>query len=485
MTHWAINGVPLLSTDHELLDQDLIGPSNRPLHRAYLVRAVDTPPGNLQTVGEPVSAVRDFGEYTKYVTPHASQLPALLDQEFFESRQLTFPRQVNVTTSRLELWDTRSVQSIAVLMVDFSGNITDIVSVARWLTSGRFKINNARTAAIVERLCIPGRSTAESKLLEKHILVVPSAAGNIEYNLDALQRIIHRADTPARPGVEGLHFPPQMNRRAYSICAHGPHATVLLGHQEYMENACLTGLCQAVAASERVNKIFDTAITALAAGAVRHEDSTLAELQRNLTDRHSQIQQLHIEIGLNVEAQLESRLLVSGTRIKEYYESIIATNKIRERLHATLRILSRLEQIVRTEGDFLNSAQKSVDLERRRSWSGPLLALPAIAVPLTLVLAYLGANVDEVGQGNSALDFARFGWVYGGILLATLAILLSGLPALLRARRLASRPYARTTPLRRNLASGGRDTAPAHLSQHVHSPGIAGEIDGVDPNQRT
>jgi Mg2+ and Co2+ transporter CorA len=89
------------------------------------------------------------------------------------------------------------------------------------------------------------------------------------------------------------------------------------------------------------------------------------------------------------------------------------------------RMLRRLEATARAELTSIESIERRADEDRRLRWAVAIGFVSAVAIPISLILAFFGINADEVNPQRSMLD-PSYTWVYAAVVaLAALATLLA------------------------------------------------------------
>jgi heme/copper-type cytochrome/quinol oxidase subunit 3 len=88
-------------------------------------------------------------------------------------------------------------------------------------------------------------------------------------------------------------------------------------------------------------------------------------------------------------------------------------------------MLRRLEATARSELTSIESIERRADEDRRLRWTVAIGFVSAVAIPIGLILAFLGINASQVEPDRSMFDLA-YAWVYTGVaLLAATAVALA------------------------------------------------------------
>jgi hypothetical protein len=126
-----------------------------------------------------------------------------------------------------------------------------------------------------------------------------------------------------------------------------------------------------------------------------------------------------------VEAPADLRVLIPSLRAVEYHREVYTALGMKDLAETVSRMLRRLEATARAELTSIESIERRADEDRRLRWAVAIGFVSAVAIPISLILAFFGINADEVNAQRSMLD-PSYAWVYAAVVvLAALATLLA------------------------------------------------------------
>ena len=107
--------------------------------------------------------------------------------------------------------------------------------------------------------------------------------------------------------------------------------------------------------------------------------------------------------------------MLTDTRVASYHRSLIESMSVPEGADTIHELLDRLSQAVGAAIDAVESYEKGVQEIRSRRLTAVGTMLAAVAVPLTLLFAFLGINARQVNDTRSVFAFRDYGLWYLGI----------------------------------------------------------------------
>jgi hypothetical protein len=143
------------------------------------------------------------------------------------------------------------------------------------------------------------------------------------------------------------------------------------------------------------------------------------ERRHLLKRRLEELADLQLATSFGVEAHLDNRLLVPSMPVVEFHHDLVEALGIPESARVTEKILARLSQGIRAEAEEIAAEERAADERRWRTWSAVGGSIAAVAVPLSLLFAFLGINTSEVTHSSSLGDVGHYGFYY----LATVGVL--------------------------------------------------------------
>src|SRR5262249_3411760 len=149
---------------------------------------------------------------------------------------------------------------------------------------------------------------------------------------DELQRIIYRADLPARPGFTAIRSPAELNRRPTNIGVLGPYVSVLAGHQDYVENCAFLSAAQVVGSAAQLRQIRERAYDGVL-DFRSNLDGAVPVRQRRLTLERiaDQLGELELDLSFAVEAAADLGLLVPSLRVESYHAELYESMSLHHR----------------------------------------------------------------------------------------------------------------------------------------------------------
>jgi hypothetical protein len=243
---------------------------------------------------------------------------------------------------------------------------------------------------------------------------------------DVVQRLVYRVDLPYRSEFSAIAYPGELNRRPNTLAAVGPYVSVFCGQQDYVENAAFISAAQAVASSARLRQIRHALYHQLRQfSAADRTDEDTRTRRRTLEQITDDLTRLELDLSVSVEAPADLRVLVPSLRAAEYHREVYTALGMRELARTVSRMLRRLEATARAELTSIESIERRADDDRRLRWTVAIGFVSAIAIPITLILAFFGINANQVNPQRSMFDPA-YTWVYAAVtLLAVTATLLA------------------------------------------------------------
>jgi hypothetical protein len=424
---------------------------------------------------QPLVECLGFGRLGDFYHRAARQLPAVVATQPVDPAAVRGHRWTgDVRQGRLWLFATPSGQVVAALSLDVAGPFLGVIdlledSYYQQVTLAGGVLTAAAAALAREHDVLV---TTEEFLPERHQLVFTRALDD-EQPEDIVQRLVYRADLPLRAEFSAIAYPSELNRRPTSLAAVGPYVSVLCGQQDYIENAAFVSAAQAVASAARLREIRDRLYHDLL-NLSREQTTNTRSRRLALVLVANEITNFELDLSLSVEAPRDLRLLVPSLRVVSYHEEIYAAIGLDQMAHTVSRMLQRLEATVRAELTSIESSERRADEDRRRRWAIAVGFVSTVAIPISLILSFLGINASQVDPSRSMFDPA-YAWVYAGVgLLAITAVTLALALYLLQLRqhreRTGAQPAA-TPPLQHGAPRPRRDGNEAARAPHESPPG--------------
>jgi hypothetical protein len=233
---------------------------------------------------------------------------------------------------------------------------------------------------------------------------------------DALARYVYRSDEDFRLEYAAFRLPAELNRGPASAAAHGRGVTVLSGLAEPVENAVILTAIQLLGAESAVRAIRGRAGRTLdALRALRTKTMPLSERRAVLAALSNELSEMQTELSFEVESRIDA-VSVPEIVIEPYQASLAGTLGLAQAAVTTSKMLDRLTAAITAAGTSLERAEAEVEGERRDRLTQAFAVITALAIPLTLLLAFYGVNGSEVKQDRSVFDFRHY-WVWWAALI--------------------------------------------------------------------
>jgi hypothetical protein len=265
-------------------------------------------------------------------------------------------------------------------------------------------------------------------LPECHQMVLGGAhpAGESE---DVLQRLVYRTDLPYRKEYSAIRYPAELNRRPGWLAAVGPYVSVICGHSDFIENAVFLSAVQAVAAAAQLRAIRQAAYANVRVFRdLEASGGTTRDRRRMLERIADQLGDLELELSYSVEASADLGLLVPSLRVESFHNALYESMSLAGKAVTAGRMLQRLGSAISAELTAIESIERRGDENRRIRYAVAVGFVSALAIPASLILAYLGINASQVNPARSMFSHHYLGmYLTVGALIVLGALLSAGL----------------------------------------------------------
>jgi len=366
--------------------------------------------------------------YEQYYRLSAGQLPHVLIREALDVSALRFRRWQQhaalVTGARLWLFCLPSGQIVAALSLDVHCEMADTIDLLQDCYAGDVRIGEATAGQYARTVAAQlGADTAAGQgFLPEHHQIVFDEEPAPEDSDELVQRLIYRADLAYRKEHSAIRYPGELNRRPWWLAAVGPYVSVMCGHEDFIENAVFLSAVQAVAAAAQLRAIRHAAYADVqqfrdleAAG------GTTRDRRRTLERIADQLGNLELELSYSVEASADLGLLVPSLRAESFHHELYESMSLAGKAVTAGRMLARLGSAIRAELTAIESIERRADDNRRVRYAVAVGFVSAVAIPASLVLAFLGINASQVSPARS-----MFSHHYLGVYLTVAALIVLG-----------------------------------------------------------
>ena len=238
----------------------------------------------------------------------------------------------------------------------------------------------------------PTDGSRDGFLPERHQIVFDEAPAPDDSE-DMVQRLIYRTDLPYRKEYSSIRYPAELNRRPGWLAGVGPYVSVICGHPDFIENSIFLSAVQAVAAAAQLRAIRQAAYEDVrlfreleAAG------GTTQDRRRTLERIADQLGDLELELSYSVEASADLGLLVPSLRVESFHNALYESMGLASKAVTAGRMLQRLDAAISAELTAIESIERRGDENRRIRYAVAVGFVSAVAIPASLILAYLGST---------------------------------------------------------------------------------------------
>lgn len=379
------------------------------------------------SAGEP-SEFLQLWRFAQYYERSADQLPRVLARETLDPESVGFRRwqehAASVTGVRVWLFWLPSGQVVAALSLDVEGALIGLVDLLEDCYFGDVVLGGVGIQeyahTVATRLGVAGSGEREF-LPERHQVVFDQnpAAEDCE---DVVQRLIYRSNLDYRKEYSVIRYPAELNRRPGWMAAVGPYVSVACGHPEFVENALFLSAVQGVGAAAQLRAIRQAAYADVRQ--FRHLEAAggTTRARRQMLERIAdQLGDLQLELSYSVEATADLGLLLPSLRVESYHVALYESMNLASKAVTVGRMLERLGSAITAELTAIESIERRADDNRRVRYAVAVGFVSAVAIPASLILAYLGINASQVHA-----DRSMFSAHYLGMYLTIASVILLG-----------------------------------------------------------
>ena len=353
--------------------------------------------------------------FEKYYRLSADQLPHVLCREAVDLTALTFKRwqhAATVTGAQVWLFRLPSGQLVAALSLDARCDLPETIDLLEDCYFGDVQIGGDSAEAYLHALAVQlgaADGSQDGFLPERHQIVFDEAPAPDDFE-DMVQRLIYRTDLPYRKEYSAIRYPAELNRRPGWLAGVGPYVSVICGHPDFVENSIFLSAVQAVAAAAQLRAIRQAAYEDVrlfreleAAG------GTTQDRRRTLERIADQLGDLELELSYSVEASADLGLLVPSLRVESFHNALYDSMGLAAKAVTAGRMLQRLDAAISAELTAIESIERRGDENRRIRYAVAVGFVSAVAIPASLILAYLGINASQVDPNRSMFDHRYLG----------------------------------------------------------------------------
>lgn len=352
-----------------------------------------------------------FGRLAPFYERAKEQLPRVLRKEHLECAALSCRRWRTGQPVAATLWHFLhpSGQVLVALTLDVPLDLVESVPLMEDLHYANLECAGVPLEQLAgERIGYRPRDgePASGFLPERHQLIfrsVPSPADVPDD--DTIQRVIYRSDLPYRPEHSSIVFPDELNRRPTTVGALGPYASLICGHQDYIENCVLLSAVQTVGSAARLRDIREVAYSYGRRFRARSDGEHDMHRRRTTLEAISDgLSHLELELSYSVEAGGDIGTLIPALRVESYHNALHSATGLTERSATIGQMLSRLSNAIAAELTSVESAEQRAGDRRRIRTVVAVTFVTTITGTLSLLFGFFGVNARQVDEQRSMFD---------------------------------------------------------------------------------
>jgi hypothetical protein len=337
--------------------------------------------------------------------------------------------QLDLHHARVWLFYLPSDQVVAALDLVFESLPLDVdarltTSVLEHCAFDQFCIEDRRLGEYVAELakregCTPisentaGVPTAESAAglpPERHQIVFAPRTETGLLTDDQLKPILYRSEAPFRPEFIDLREPEGLNPpHEVKLGRVTPYTSLLVGHNEYIENSVFLTAVQAVGTSARFRQIWHRTHAMVSDFRNRLQAQEVGQQSREgMEGLADELGNLELELSFSVETSSDLGLLIPALRSVSFHRELYAALELQDRADRVSRMFTRLDSSINSELTAIGIREAKQNDRRRTRWTVALNVLAVAAVPITVLLAFFGVSTTDLGNNPSIRDLHHF-----------------------------------------------------------------------------
>lgn len=408
-------------------------PSVGPVRQAIRITNIHATPWHLTntTMDGDLPDYLPLWRFEPYYKLSADQLPRVLCREELEPSTLSFQRWKHpgrVTGAQIWLFRLPSAQVVAALTLDLEGELIETIDLLEDWFFKDVRISNATAADTARTLAarLGVKTDATRGFLQEGHQIVFGHNPTPDDCEDVIQRLIYRSDLDYREKYSVIRYPAELNRRPGWLSAVGPYVSVACGHPEFIENAIFLSAVQAVAASAQLRAIRQAANADMRLFRDFEAVGGTTQSRRRILERIAdQLGDLELELSYSVEASADFGLLLPSLRVESYHNALYESMDLADRAERAGHMLERLGSAITAELTAIESIERRTDDNRRMRYAVAVGFVSAVAIPASLILAYLGINASQVHPNLSMFNHRYLGMYLTVAIVILIGVLLS------------------------------------------------------------
>lgn len=369
-------------------------------------------PARLPPDGHAPTDLLAFGRLTPFYDMAKEQLPRVLRKESLDCASLVCQRWQTGLPMAATLWHFLhpSGQVLVALTLDVPLGLVESVPLMEDLYYASIECGGVPLEQLAgERVghhAPNGDAATRGFLPERHQLVFRSVSSPEDApGDDVIQRVIYRSDLPYRPEHSSISYPAELNRRPTTVGALGPYASLICGHQDYIENGVLLSAVQTVGSAARLREIREVAY------AYGHRFRARSETERDTHRRRTMLESiseglshLELELSYSVEAGGDIGTLVPALRVESFHNALYSAMGLTGRSSTIGQMLGRLSNAIAAELTSVESAEQRAGDRRRIRTVVAITFVTTVSGTLSLLFGFFGINARQVDDQRSMFD---------------------------------------------------------------------------------
>ncbi|GAA1202253.1 hypothetical protein [Streptomyces rhizosphaericus] len=368
-------------------------------------------PAQLPLDGHAPTDALAFGRLAPFYEMAREQLPRVLRKESLDCSSLTCQRwQSSAIAATLWHFLHPSGQVLVALTLDAPLSLVESIPLMEDLYYASIECGGVPLEQLAgERVGYHSEGVegqAVGFLPERHQLVFRSVSSPEDApDHDTIQRVIYRTDLPYRQEHSSILYPAELNRRPTTVGALGPYASLVCGHQDYIENCVLLSAVQTVGSAARLREIREVAHAYGHRFRARSDEERDTHRRRTMLESISDgLSHLELELSYSVETGGDIGTLVPALRVESFHNALYSAMGLTERSGTIGQMLSRLSNAIAAELTSVESAEQRAGDRRRIRTVVAVTFVTTVTGTLSLLFGFFGVNARQVDQNRSMFD---------------------------------------------------------------------------------
>ena len=379
------------------------------------------------------------------------RLEKLFEKSKYLLPKLVFESDVNLKFSELsdnlysKLYVFAHAENYLILgvEVDLMSNLNGLISVQEELYYGKYFIDTIpfylKVEEIFESLKVKVQEGFLDSIQKNYHQTVVLSKDQITKDIDTdlTQKLIYRADLPAREGMSTICYPKELNRRFETVCAVGPFVTILGKQQLYMVYSTVFSSLLITSLKQKISGIRELVFLHLK-NLEKNDKISTAQMRKTIAE----INKLRLRLNSEIESYHMIGAFIPAMRLEDYHFTLWNQSQLREKIVSTKELLDKSKDYIELTHISREELQKEEEKISKESWSLVFALMSVLAIPPSIIFGYLGANIKELRPITSILNTEKFGFVYISVFAITVFILALGyLLSFYRKRKFRSRSF--------------------------------------------